>query len=194
LSHERGHDDEEGAGPSSGQGRGHYDDASSTAADAEPDTGNAVERTGPPGVGAGGELDSVRDEVKPEVVDAVTARVRRERAIASWRGPLPAPSDLQGYEFVVPGSAERILRMAEKALDSQIDADTTLARGDVASVRRGQWQSTGVASLSLICALVLALLGLPWEVVVAFVAPPVFEFGTSLVRAIREPRRGSEGE
>lgn len=107
---------------------------------------------------------------------------------------MPPPSDLQGYEFAVPGSAEWILRMAEKALDSQVEVDTTLARGDVASVRRGQWQSTGVASLSLICALVLALLGLPWQVVVAFVAPPVFEFGTSLVHAIREPRRGSEGE
>jgi uncharacterized membrane protein len=135
-------------------------------------------------VGAGGELDSIGDEVEPEVV---TARRRRElRAVASWKGPLPPPSDLQGYEFVVPGSAERILGMAEKALDSQIEVDTTLAQGDVRSVRRGQWQSTAVVTGSVACALVTALFKAPWEVSVAFLAAPLFEFGTSLVRAIRD--------
>ena len=82
--------------------------------------------------------------------------------------------------------------MSEKALDSQIEVDTTLAHGDVASVRRGQWQSTVVVAGSVVCALVTALLKAPWEVSVAFLAAPVFEFGSSLVRAIREPRRDSD--
>jgi len=32
----------------------------------------------------------------------------------SWQGPLPAPEQLAGYNAVHPGTAERIIRMAEQ--------------------------------------------------------------------------------
>lgn len=48
-----------------------------------------------------------RQEVR-QVVHNVTARY------AAFRGPLPTPDLLGGYEDVVPGAGERILRMAEK--------------------------------------------------------------------------------
>lgn len=34
-----------------------------------------------------------------------------------WQGPLPAPEDLEAYERVQPGFAERIVAMAEKAVE-----------------------------------------------------------------------------
>ena len=36
--------------------------------------------------------------------------------------PLPAPREFKGYEAVLPGAADRILRMAEKDQDSLIAA------------------------------------------------------------------------
>jgi len=45
-----------------------------------------------------------------------------------FAGPLPHPSVLAGYDDVVPGSAERILRMAEKQLEHRIGTESLLAR------------------------------------------------------------------
>jgi hypothetical protein len=150
-------------------------------------------------MGADREFDPVGDEVvDAEVVEAVTRRVVSEirtiptAVLRSWRGPVPPASELQAYEDVQEGFADRILAMSENALASQTEVDTTLAKGDVASVRRGQWQSTGIVAGSLAGALVTALLKLPWEIPVAFLAAPVFEFGSSLVRAIREPRKDKD--
>ena len=39
---------------------------------------------------------------------------------SSWRGPLPPPSALQSYEEVLEGSADRILKMAEKQTEHRI--------------------------------------------------------------------------
>jgi uncharacterized membrane protein len=39
--------------------------------------------------------------------------VKIERQISQFSGPLPAPEILQRYETILPGSAERILAMAE---------------------------------------------------------------------------------
>lgn len=39
-----------------------------------------------------------------------------------YRGPIPPPETLSRFETVVPGAAERILRMAEKEQDMNIKA------------------------------------------------------------------------
>lgn len=168
MAHEQQHDDQGSDVPSAGPRCRHDDDSPATAADPDPSGTDTLDRTDPPRVGADGQLDSVSDEVEPEpeVVQAVTREVVRELRTVwrSWRGPIPPASELQAYEDVVSGSAERILRMSEKALDSQIEVDGTLAHGDVASVKRGQWQSTAVVAGSVVCAFVTALAGVPWEV------------------------------
>lgn len=195
MAHEPQHDDQGSDGPSAGAGRRHDDDPSAPAADSDTDSGDTLDHAGSSGLGADGELDPLSDEVvDAEVVEAVTRRVVNEirtskTVFRSWRGPIPPASELQAYDDIQQGFAERILAMSEKALASQTEVDTTLAKGDVAAVRRGQWQSTGIVTGSLAGALVTALLKLPWEIPVAFLAAPVFEFGSSLVRAIREPRK-----
>ena len=103
-----------------------------------------------------------------KLAEAAHSHETRRTVLRSWEGPLPPGGELQAYNDALPGSAERILRMAEKALDAQIEVDTILARGDVHSVRRGDWLSTGVASLSLVCALIVAAAGAPWAVVAVF--------------------------
>ena len=39
--------------------------------------------------------------------------------VSTHSGPLPAVQDLSGYESVLPGSADRIIKMAETALDTR---------------------------------------------------------------------------
>ncbi len=48
----------------------------------------------------------------------------------SWSGPIPPPSALQGYENIIPGSANRILEMAEKQTEHRIELEKIVIQGD----------------------------------------------------------------
>lgn len=57
-----------------------------------------------------------------EVLDALPERVRDSVVEAAWfSGPLPPPTMYGEYERTLPGSAERILVMAEKEQDHRIE-------------------------------------------------------------------------
>ena len=65
---------------------------------------------------AGGRVDEDSDEAGTHpglVVQHATAEVFRS-------GPLPPPEDFAAYDHALPGSADRILRMAESDLASRI--------------------------------------------------------------------------
>ena len=49
---------------------------------------------------------------------------------SSWLGPLPPPGTLQSFDDVIPGSAERILAMAEKQANHRILMESKIVRGD----------------------------------------------------------------
>lgn len=51
----------------------------------------------------------LRPEKKPQAVEVVATYMRKVHS-----GPLPAPEDFQHYEQVLPGSADRIIRLTEK--------------------------------------------------------------------------------
>lgn len=89
----------------------------------------------------------------------------------SYSGPLPPSSEMRKYEEIAPGSAERILAMAEKeqehrhaseAQENQVneriaDSDVRAQDASIGEIQRGQWMAfgLGVAFLSI-----TALLGL----------------------------------
>lgn len=105
-----------------------------------------------------------------------------------WSGPVPRPADLAAYDQTLPGAADRILRMAEKSLDSQIATDKALAEGDVQAVKRGQWQYWSVAMTSLVLAFVVLALGLPAWAAAVLASPAVFQFSATLIRSVRETK------
>lgn len=78
----------------------------------------------------------------------ILASVRKLEVTAkrSIRGPLPRPDTLKEFENVLPGSAERILRMAEKEQDHR---HRMLKRLIVAETRTAVW--------GLVFALIVAL-------------------------------------
>ena len=80
----------------------------------------------------------------------------RSEMIAAYRGPIPPPEILEGFERVVPGAGERILAMAEReqankharqADASQLDAQTlTFSYG---LMTRSQWMGFVILLLTL---------------------------------------------
>ncbi|WP_423926360.1 DUF2335 domain-containing protein [Candidatus Palauibacter sp.] len=67
------------------------------------------------------------------------------------KGPLPPPQLLQQYEEFVPGSADRIIRMAEKASEHEIQTGTRVVQGVFAERRRGQMVGAAVVLAVLAC-------------------------------------------
>ena len=64
-----------------------------------------------------------QESIQPEEVTGLLLQ-------ASWEGPLPPPQILEGYESVVPGAADRILRMAEAQSESRLQIERTIVTGD----------------------------------------------------------------
>ena len=62
--------------------------------------------------------------------------VQREEHLFS--GPLPAPEILRGYDDILPGAAERIIRMAEKEQTNAHESGMLALREAVADRKRGQ--------------------------------------------------------
>jgi uncharacterized membrane protein len=54
-----------------------------------------------------------------------------------FSGPLPPPEILKGYEDVLPGSAERIIRMTEKQQAHRIQIESSVVEENCRSQRRG---------------------------------------------------------
>jgi uncharacterized membrane protein len=84
---------------------------------------------------------------RQEIVARLTKLVYRE----SFSGPIAHPRHLREYEEIVPGSAERIIRMAEKALEHRAEMDTKIVDAEIADQKRGM--NFGLAALFLILGL-----------------------------------------
>lgn len=95
-------------------------------------------------------------------------------------GPLPSARELEGYELVSPGAANRIITMAEgnqarrhesermndesNRLIAQANAEAVFASArssdaEIAEVKRSQWMAYSIVLLFLGCSVGLALVG-----------------------------------
>lgn len=76
-----------------------------------------------------------------------------ERIVAKFhQGPLPAPEDLHGYEMASPGSADRIITMAEKGQEHRHALEKEALRRQANIRDRGQYLA--ITALFLILAVV----------------------------------------
>ena len=83
--------------------------------------------------------------------------VQREEHVFS--GPLPAPETLRGYDEILPGTAERIIRMAEREQTNAHEAGLLALRETAAGNARGQIFGGVVALAALGTAGFLGYLG-----------------------------------
>lgn len=70
---------------------------------------------------------------------------------AHWSGPLPPPADLERIDQIIPGGADRLLRMAEKEQTYRID-----------DAKRGQYLGWSLAAGAVVAAAVVSLCRGPW--------------------------------
>jgi len=63
---------------------------------------------------------------KREVIESVIFAMEQK----AYSGPIPPPEDFAGYEGVVPGSAHRILKMAEANADHRIEMENKILNKD----------------------------------------------------------------
>lgn len=76
-------------------------------------------------------------------------------------GPLPDPETLQGYEHIIPGAAQRILRMAESEQTHRHALDIQHLQGAIERDKRGQWLGFAIALTCLCLAGFTAYWGYP---------------------------------
>lgn len=106
-------------------------------------------------------------EKSPQVATKILAVIQRR----SFQGPIPPPDIIAEYENVLPGSAERILAMAENeqkhrhskenkqiTMDSrEQDLDEKFMESEFKQSKRGQLLGAGMAVIALSIAAYLAM-------------------------------------
>lgn len=128
----------------------------------------------------------------------------------TFLSPIPPPEELHHYEAVIPGAADRILRMTEAESQHRQRQEEASIQANIASQQRqislvefqaralsrsdllGQLLGFAVSIASLSGCVYLAYLGQPW-VASALVGLPL----AGVIRALRErhkPKRQERGE
>ena len=83
-------------------------------------------------------LDRIPEEYRGSVVEA-----------AAFQGPLPPPSMFGQYDQVLPGSAGRIMAMAEKEQAHRIAWESRCLDAAARDTVRGQWMGFAVSFLCI---------------------------------------------
>ncbi len=78
---------------------------------------------------------------------------------ASFSGPLPPPEMLARYDEIIPGSAERILTMAESQSLHRRELEREVVFSRIALSRRGQWLGFAIAIVGLGTSAIIAIYG-----------------------------------
>jgi uncharacterized membrane protein len=84
-----------------------------------------------------------------------------EFAQQTYSGPLPAPADLQAYEMILPGTAERIITAFEQQTAHRHDLEQVVVAGSEGRSGRGQILTFIVLMTGVLGGCVVAVLGEP---------------------------------
>lgn len=122
-----------------------------------------------------------------------------------YQGPIPQPSDLEHYDRICPGAANRILAMAEAENLHRRSQDNAVTEANIAalqqnlnseelrikSIFRSDMIGQGLGwSVTIVCisgAIYLAMHGQPW-VAGLLLGPPIM----GVIRALRSPRQSNK--
>lgn len=100
-------------------------------------------------------LESLPDDKRRVIVGALCAIEES----SSFRGPLPPPELLKGYEEILPGASERILKMAEKQQEHRMHIEKTIVERQTKQSGYGQIWGGLLATLFGLIALFLGYKG-----------------------------------
>lgn len=80
---------------------------------------------------------------------------------STFSGPIPPPSILEGYEQLIPGAADRILKMAESDARHQQEIEFAALSGTLAEVKRAQLFAFFIVIIALGAAMLALKMGSP---------------------------------
>ena len=116
----------------------------------------------PPSETAGGPPVRI-GQLSEEVVGILETLPEDQRTVVygalSFSGPIPPPAMYSAYEDVLPGSADRIMTMAEKEQDHRIVMDPKYAEIHAANTKRSQRLAALVMVVGLTAAAILGIYG-----------------------------------
>lgn len=101
-------------------------------------------------------LSELPKEKREIIRSAIFAAKVEER---HFSGPLPPPEDFAKYEERLPGSADRILKMAEKQMEHRIETERKIIGYKIKAGKTGQILGFVLVLVCLISSLILGLNG-----------------------------------
>ncbi len=102
-------------------------------------------------------IDAEAERPPGRIIAVIRQEVRRE--LRFFSGPLPPPDVLREYNEIVPGSAERILQMAEREQSHRHGAETRDGEGGLTLAKRGQLVGAVLAFMATTGGMALLALG-----------------------------------
>ena len=99
-------------------------------------------------------LDQLTEEQRRVLMGTMVAMEQK-----MYSGPLPPAEEIEAYERVCPGSADRIITMTEKSLDHRIANEKLIVSEETKQSSRGQIFGFILALFFGIIALILGLYG-----------------------------------
>jgi uncharacterized membrane protein len=101
-------------------------------------------------------LDGIIAKIQKDVYETLRIQVIKE---TSFRGPIPHPEILKGYDGVVKDGAERIFAMAEKQSNHRMQLERRVIEEELKQSRLGQLFGFIIGMLGLGLAVLLAMFG-----------------------------------
>lgn len=83
-------------------------------------------------------------------IPEVTRRITQIAVSEQFSGPMPHPKHLREYEEVLPGSAERILSMAERSLEANVELHSAGVKAEISDRKLGMWLGAALFALLII--------------------------------------------
>ena len=97
-------------------------------------------------------------EPSPSSQPSSVQRVRYAARITQYTGPIPPPEVVRQWEALVSGSADRILKMAEKQATHRMSLETKLLDGDIKKSWFGLWIGFAICIILIIGGTILIIL------------------------------------
>jgi uncharacterized membrane protein len=87
------------------------------------------------------------------------AVVVQQTSVQSFSGPLPPPEILRKFDEIIPGAAERILKMAEEQSAHRKELEKRVIESDISRSKWGQILGFAIAIVGLIVSALVAIYG-----------------------------------
>lgn len=104
-------------------------------------------------------LNSLPKEKKDKLLRFLTLKIQHSE---EFHGPIPPPDLFAKYEQILPGSADRILRMAENQQEHRMQLENKIMTEQLSMSKRGQMCALVVFILGLGISVLFAYFGMKW--------------------------------